>query len=244
MNIEYVPLQRCWVSKNKSREKVFEFWLSKVTFHICQMGEKHFRWVSPFPPWDVANPVTKSNFSVSFFTFSSHFHWLAYMICDGSMMHYALHYFLSSEEKSLNKSPIMVFSMLLYILLLLCLAIMWKFKDNLSPRLSLVDRKETWIYFLGAHKTMEKLRNCGLWEKKKKSNLWPLEEERKTKGARTVSLPRECIFNLFIKLKLKCRKKVFSFLLLTRRSILGQGDRRQSVSITVFLYKLFIYNIE
>ena len=86
---------------------------------------------------------------------------------------------------------------------------------------------------------MEKLRNCGLWEKKKKTKLWPLEEERKTKGARTVSLPRECIFNLFIKLKLKCRKKVFSFLLLTRRSILGQGDRRQSVSITVFLYKLF-----
>ena len=85
---------------------------------------------------------------------------------------------------------------------------------------------------------MEKLRNCGLWEKKKKK-LWPLEEERKTKGARTVSLPRECIFNLFIKLKLKCRKKVFPFLLLTRRSILGQGDRRQSVSITVFLYKLF-----
>ena len=87
---------------------------------------------------------------------------------------------------------------------------------------------------------MEKLRNCGLWEKKKKkTKLWPLEEERKTKGARTVSLPRECIFNLFIKLKLKCRKKVFPFLLLTRRSILGQGDRRQSVSITVFLNKLF-----
>ena len=86
---------------------------------------------------------------------------------------------------------------------------------------------------------MEKLRNCGLWEKKKKTKLWPLEEERKTKGARTVSLPRECIFNLFIKLKLKCRKKVFPFLLLTRISVLGQGDRRQSVSITVFLYKLF-----
>ena len=94
---------------------------------------------------------------------------------------------------------------------------------------------------------MEKLRNCGLWEKKKKTKLWPLEEERKTKGARTVSLPRECIFNLFIKLKLKCRKKVFPFLLLTRISVLlltrisvlGQGDRRQSVSKTVFLYKLF-----
>ena len=86
---------------------------------------------------------------------------------------------------------------------------------------------------------MEKLRNCGLWEREKKTKLCPLEEERKTKGARTVSLPRECIFNLFIKLKLKCRKKVFPFLLLTRRSILGQGDRRQSVSITVFLYKLF-----
>ena len=86
---------------------------------------------------------------------------------------------------------------------------------------------------------MEKLRNCGVWEKKKKTKLWPLEEERKTKGARTVSLPRECIFNLFIKLKLKCRKKVFSFLLLTRRSILCQGDRRQSVSITIFLCKLF-----
>ena len=86
---------------------------------------------------------------------------------------------------------------------------------------------------------MEKLRNCGLWEKKKKTKLWPLEEERKTKGARTVSLPRECIFNLFIKLKLKCRKKVFPFLLLTRISVLGQGDRRQSVSITVFLYKPF-----
>ena len=86
---------------------------------------------------------------------------------------------------------------------------------------------------------MEKLRNCGLWEKKKKTKLWPLEEERKTKGARTVSLPRECIFNLFIKLKLKCRKKVFPFLLVTRISVLGQGDRRQSVSITVFLYKLF-----
>ena len=90
---------------------------------------------------------------------------------------------------------------------------------------------------------MEKLRNCGLWEKKKKkTKLWPLEEERKTKGARAVSLPRECIFNLFIKLKLKCRKKVFPFLLLTTISVLGQGDRRQSVSITVFLYKLFIYN--
>ena len=86
---------------------------------------------------------------------------------------------------------------------------------------------------------MEKLRNCGVWEKKKKIKLWPLEEERKTKGARTVSLPRECIFNLFIKLRLKCKKKVFSFLLLTRRSILVQGDRKQSVSITIFLYKLF-----
>ena len=54
-----------------SPQKFLEFRLSNVTFHICQMGEKHFRWVSPFPPWDVANPVTKSNFSVFF---SSHFH--------------------------------------------------------------------------------------------------------------------------------------------------------------------------
>ena len=98
---EYVPLQRSWVSKNKSREKVFEFWLSKVTFHICQMGEKHFRWVSPFPLWDVANPVTKSNFSMFFFTFSLFLHILMgshiCMICDGNM-HYALHHFLLKKR--------------------------------------------------------------------------------------------------------------------------------------------------
>ena len=50
-------------------QKFLESKLSNITFHICQMGEKHFRWVSPFPLWDVAKPVRKSNIHIfSFIT--------------------------------------------------------------------------------------------------------------------------------------------------------------------------------